>query len=509
MPARMAGAEKYQLGERLGGGGMAEVFRAAVIGAQGFSRPVAIKRVLPGFSEDPAFASMFVNEARLSSLLAHPNVVSVLDFDTDPEGRLFLVMELVPGVDLAGLGTTGALPFSVVIHVVAEMLRGLGYAHELTVDGKHLGIVHRDISPHNVLLSWDGAVKVSDFGIAKAFAASSATDSGMLKGKVAYMSPEQAHLQPLDGRSDLFAVGIILHELLCGQRLFGAGTMAEVFARLLTQPIDPPSHFRPEVPADLDRVTMALLERDRERRSPTATHALDELIACRDASARGRDELTALMVARFSDRAPVRAPRWNTTPPPAYAAGLSPASRSPAAAETARLGVDPAPIPAATLAAGPNPAPQGAPGVQPATHVLPEPGAPASTRTTPPRRGVPPWMLGLAATLVVVAASVLVIVLLAGPDEAPAVSEGLDGGTADAAAMRAAAFDARAAAGNDAGVAAVDATVESSTRGAADDTRPERRPPVPSSDPDPRTGEAEWNIDLGGQSPDEIPIGER
>src|SRR6185436_11069226 len=180
---------KYRLETRLGGGGMAEVFLGSMLGAEGFSRKVAIKRVLPGFSDNPAFAQMFVSEAQISSRLQHPNIVSVLDFDRDADGRLFLVMELVDGQDLDALNASGLLPLPVVIHVIAEVLRGLGFAHDLPTTSGLRGVVHRDVSPHNVLLSWEGAVKVSDFGIAKARAASEATASAFIKGKPAYMSP--------------------------------------------------------------------------------------------------------------------------------------------------------------------------------------------------------------------------------------------------------------------------------------------------------------------------------
>ncbi|MBA3455858.1 MAG: serine/threonine protein kinase [Deltaproteobacteria bacterium] len=183
---------RYKLADRLGQGGMAEVFRGTMTGAEGFARDVAIKRVLPGFSTLPQFASMFVQEARIASQLVHPNIVQVLDFDRDPEDRLFLVMEYVEGRDLDAIGDTGLLPSSTIIFVITEVLRGLGYAHDLPVP-KHgmRGVVHRDVSPHNVLVSWEGAVKVSDFGIAKAREASAATASTMIKGKAAYMSPEQ------------------------------------------------------------------------------------------------------------------------------------------------------------------------------------------------------------------------------------------------------------------------------------------------------------------------------
>ena len=245
---------KYRLDQRLGGGGMAEVFLGSTVGAEGFTRKVAIKRVLPGYSDNEAFAQMFVSEARISSQLVHPNIVSTFDFDRDAEGRLFLVMELVEGRDLDSLLSSGMLPIPVVIFVIGEVLRGLGYAHDLPAGNDMHGVVHRDVSPHNVLLSWDGSVKVSDFGIAKARAASEATASVFIKGKPAYMSPEQANGQPLDGRSDLFAVGVMLWEMLTGRRLFvGEDTRATLAAVLFGQ-IPKPRQLRSEIPKDLEKV---------------------------------------------------------------------------------------------------------------------------------------------------------------------------------------------------------------------------------------------------------------
>src|SRR5689334_18123127 len=305
---------KYRLDQRLGGGGMAEVFLASTMGAEGFSRRVAIKRVLPGYSDNEAFSRMFVEEARISSQLVHPNIVSVVDFDRDAENRLFLVMELVEGKDLDGLLSTGLLPIPVVIFVIAEVLRGLGYAHDLPVGNDVRGVVHRDVSPHNVLLSWAGAVKVSDFGIAKARAASEATASVFIKGKPAYMSPEQANGQPLDGRSDLFAVGIMLWEMLVGRRLFVGDDMRATLAAVLFGQIPRPRALRADIPKDLERVTMKLL---------------------------GRELLTATLAERFPGQAPVRHSqhRARSQPgasrtPPAMAATLPAASAvaTPAAA---------------------------------------------------------------------------------------------------------------------------------------------------------------------------------
>lgn len=310
-------SDKYRLEARLGGGGMAEVFVASVVGAEGFARRVAIKRVLPGYSDNPQFGRMFVDEAKISSRLQHPNVVSVLDFDRDAEGRLYLVMELVEGKDLDALVATGPLPFPVVVFVIAEVLRGLGYAHDLpvlddaqfagsqTVRGMR-GIVHRDVSPHNVLVSWEGSVKVSDFGIAKARMADNATASQFIKGKPAYMSPEQANGEQLDGRSDLFAVGIMLWEMLCGRRLFVGEDTRAMLAAVLFGQIPRPRAVRSDVPKDLDRVAMKLLERERNARYATAEHAIADLLACNAAPRDGREQLKRTMAERFPFEAPIR-----------------------------------------------------------------------------------------------------------------------------------------------------------------------------------------------------------
>ena len=300
-------SEKYVLERRLGGGGMAEVFLARTVGAEGFSRPIAIKRVLAGYSDNPMFARMFIEEARICARLGHPNIVSVIDFDRDAEGRLFLAMELVDGIDLDGLMQTGMLPFDAIIYVLIEMLRGLGHAHELPISDTGMrGVVHRDVSPHNVLLSWEGAVKVSDFGIAKAREASNATATMMVKGKPAYMSPEQANGEALDGRSDLFAVGIMLWEMLCGRPLFAGDTTQETLARVLFAPIPSPRALRPDVPLDLAAVTERLLARDRASRFSNADAAISALVGCVAHPRNGRETMIQLLAERCHGRAPVR-----------------------------------------------------------------------------------------------------------------------------------------------------------------------------------------------------------
>jgi serine/threonine protein kinase len=361
---------KYRLDTRLGGGGMAEVFLGSMLGAEGFSRRVAIKRVLPGYSDNPAFAQMFVAEAQISSQLQHQNIVSVLDFDRDAEGRLFLVMELVDGADLDALAASGPLPFPVIIYVISEVLRGLGHAHDLPSGTELRGIVHRDVSPHNVLLSWEGAVKVSDFGIAKARQASEATASVFIKGKPAYMSPEQANGQALDGRSDLFAVGVMLWEMLVNRRLFVGEDTRATLASVLFGQIPRPRSLRPDVPKDLERVVMKLLERDLPARYATAEAAIHDLLECKDAPRNGREQLMRVLAERFPDKAPVRdsvvRSRGQGTPPQPEYQALPPNSQTIAHGSAGR---PPQPTPAVPSMSGYRNTPTGT--MQPAATVFP------------------------------------------------------------------------------------------------------------------------------------------
>lgn len=314
MTATVGEAESERLGRyvlegHLGDGGMADVFRGRAMGAEGFTRAVAIKRIRADVRRDPTFAEMFIAEAKILAGLQHPNIVSVLDFDRDAGGRLYLVMELVGGQDLGCLLASGPLPYSTTIYVIAELLRGLGYAHNLPAraDGVR-GIVHRDVSPQNVLLSWNGEVKLSDFGIAKVRTAAAATASIVVKGKPAYLSPEQISGLPLDGRSDLFSVGVVLWQMLTGEHLFAMGTTTETVARVLYGPVPSPRALRSEVPRDLDVVAMRLLARAPERRFASAEEALGELLRCHHAPRDGRGELEKVLRARFPPGLPSTPP---------------------------------------------------------------------------------------------------------------------------------------------------------------------------------------------------------
>lgn len=307
--------DRYALEQLLGRGGMGEVFAGRMLGEEGFSRRVAIKRMRPELISRE-HRGQFIHEALLSARLAHANIVSVLDLGTDENGQLFLVMELVEGPELCGLLRTGLLPLPVAIFIAKEILRGLGHAHELPAqDDGVRGLVHRDVSPQNVLITWDGTVKVSDFGIAKAREAAQVSMSFRVRGKVPYMSPEQVNDASIDGRSDLFAVGAVLWEMLTGIRLFPHSD-ATTLKSLLLEPIPSPCSRRPDLPHDVESVTMGLLEKERDRRYQDAHAAIAALDACTAATGDGRAQLSALLLARFPTRTYHRADETSVEAPP-------------------------------------------------------------------------------------------------------------------------------------------------------------------------------------------------
>jgi serine/threonine-protein kinase len=288
---------------------------------------VAIKRIHPAFAQQDRFVQRFIREAQVLCRMTHPNIVSVLGFERDTEGQLFLVMEHVDGVNLDKLVKSGRLPHALIVFIVAEILSGLGHAHHLPADTGQLGVVHRDLSPHNILLSWEGAVKVADFGLAKFRKASHASASLDLQGKVAFMSPEQARGEPLDGRSDLFSVGVMLWEMLTGERLRLCehdGTAATLW-RVLSETIIRPGLIRPVAP-DLEAVVMRLLERDPARRYPNAEAAREALLDCADAPKLDRTELKRILGERFPEAQARRTPPM--VRPPGGAAPRLPGERA-------------------------------------------------------------------------------------------------------------------------------------------------------------------------------------
>lgn len=266
---------RYALHEEIAAGGMAAVHLGRLLGSVGFARTVAIKRLHPQFAKDPAFVAMFLDEARLCARIRHPNVVPTLDV-VSLDDELFLVMEYVHGDSLARLVKTAhdrgeAVPIELSVGVMIHALHGLHAAHEATSErGTPLEIVHRDVSPQNVLVGTDGVARVLDFGIAKATSRLQVTEEGQLKGKLAYMAPEQLERDDVDRRVDVWAASVVLWELLVGRRLFTGDHAARVMASVLKAEIDPPSRWAADVPIELDDIVMRGLSRDREARFDTA-----------------------------------------------------------------------------------------------------------------------------------------------------------------------------------------------------------------------------------------------
>ncbi|ATB29489.1 serine/threonine-protein kinase [Melittangium boletus] len=268
---------KYELVSKLAAGGMAVTYRARMRGAAGVTKPVVIKQILPHFADEPAFVEMFVSEARVAAALTHGNIAQVFDFG-EIDGQYFLAMEFVHGQPLSKLmrraqrmGLPG-LPVPLALYIASQICDGLDYAHRHRgEDGEPLGLVHRDVSPDNVLISYEGQVKVIDFGIAKATSVvETRTSPGTLKGKYPYFSTEQARgEQDLDARSDTFAVGVVLYEMLCGRRPY-EGEFAVVLPRLLAGDYPAPSALNPAITPELEAVIGTAMALDRGERYPTA-----------------------------------------------------------------------------------------------------------------------------------------------------------------------------------------------------------------------------------------------
>lgn len=270
---------RYQLLAKLAAGGMATVYLGRIHAVAGFDRRVAIKVLHPHLSEDKNIKAMFLDEARLAARIRHPNVIPVTDVGEDPQHGTFLVMDYVEGMDLSQIlraahkkGARVAVP--VVVRIVSDFLAGLGAAHDLVGEnGQNLGVVHRDVSPHNVLVGTDGIARITDFGIAKAEGRVSSTQTGQLKGKLAYMPPERfgkGGLRIDDLRGDIFASAVVLWEALTGQRLFKGEDDIDTVRKVLDGPIARPSDLRPEL-APLDEVVLKGLARDPNERYQTAT----------------------------------------------------------------------------------------------------------------------------------------------------------------------------------------------------------------------------------------------
>ena len=399
--ARPSDASKYRDLVELGSGGMGDVYLSVVQGPAGFSKLLVVKRLRASLAEDPDLLAMFLTEARIAARLNHPNVVQTIEVGFDGT-RHFIAMEYLDGQSLQGLirkaTNVGGLPLAMHLRVLAEALAGLHYAHELTdLDGKPLGVVHRDATPHNIFLTYDGQVKVVDFGIAKV-GDGDRTRTGVLKGKVPYMAPEQIEGGQIDRRADVFAVGAMLWAAATGQRLWKGMGDIQVMARVHAGTIPSPRSVSRLVPERLDEIIVKAMARDRDQRYATAAdlqHDLEVFIdqlgprtTARDvgkfANELFTDERARLKNAVDTQLRALREPSASATP--LATLDLPPGTLSIAAIQTTRAN---------------DTAPEGIPSVsvEPLLpqSVTPQPLAPSSPRA---RLG---WLLAAAAVIAVVA----------------------------------------------------------------------------------------------------------
>jgi serine/threonine protein kinase len=299
---------KYYLLERINVGGMAEVFKAKATGVEGFERLVAVKRILPSIAEDEEFITMFVDEAKIAVQLTHANIAQIFDLGR-VDGSFFIALEYVHGKDMRAIFNRARqrgelLPIPLSCYVIMKACEGLDYEHNKNDPaGTFLNLVHRDVSPQNVLVSYEGEVKIVDFGIAKVVNKSGRTQAGILKGKFGYMSPEQVQGLEIDRRSDVFGVGICLYELLTGERLFVAESDFATLEKVRAVDIMPPSTYNRRIPEELEQIVLRALARDREDRYQTALQLHDDLQAFMHTGANlfSRKELSGYMHRVFAE----------------------------------------------------------------------------------------------------------------------------------------------------------------------------------------------------------------
>jgi serine/threonine protein kinase/Flp pilus assembly protein TadD len=275
---------KYQLLDKIAVGGMAELFRAKLTGVQGFEKLIAIKKILPNLSEEENLITAFIDEAKLAALLHHENIVQIYDFGSMDE-EYFIAMEFLFGKDLRTIRRTAkkrdlALGLENIFYVISRICAGLDYSHNLKdLQGRPLNIIHRDINPQNILITYEGQVKIIDFGIAKAASQNTKTRENLIKGKLAYMSPEQANGRVIDHRSDIFSTGIIMYELLAVRRMFKGETM-HVLSLVRDAQYDPPEEVIPDLPPKLNDILRRALAKDPDDRYQSAGEMLADVEEC-------------------------------------------------------------------------------------------------------------------------------------------------------------------------------------------------------------------------------------
>lgn len=295
---------RYQLLFRLATGGMAELYVGRLGGVQGFEKLVIIKLIHREHAENSSFVKMFIDEARLVAQITHPNVVQVIELG-QIEGSYYIAMEYIHGESLEALCSKIQLPLPLCVRIIADAAAGLHAAHDLcSTEGKPLHVVHRDVSPSNILLGYDGVVKVTDFGVARARSNLHKTQVGVLKGKYAYMAPEYIERETVDHRSDIFALGVLLYEITTNQRLFKASSENLTMRKVLEGTIIPPTLIVKDYPEDLEHIVLTSLNRDPSLRYPTAQemhNALEQYIVDSGQPALN-SEIGELMRTTFSER---------------------------------------------------------------------------------------------------------------------------------------------------------------------------------------------------------------
>ena len=397
---------KYLLLERVNVGGMAEVFKAKAFGVEGFERLVAVKRILPSIAEDQEFIEMFVDEAKIAVELTHANIAHIFDLGKVADSY-YIAMEFVRGKDLRAIfdrvrKRAETVPVPMACYSIMKVCEGLDYAHnKKSSSGRPLNLVHRDVSPQNVLVSYDGEIKLIDFGIAKAANKASKTQAGILKGKFGYMSPEQVRGLPLDRRSDVFAVGIVLYELLTGERLFVGESDFSTLEKVRNVEIMPPSTYNRGIPEELEQIVLKALAKDVDDRYQTAMDLHDDLQSFMYTSGNffARKDLAAYMRKAFQDeitREEARDEQYAKIKAPTGGSGLDafadlPAKGKPPAPPPPRSSGAPRPPPPAHVSKAPPPPP---PKPRPKATLLGMPSAPPGLSASappppPPRASVP------------------------------------------------------------------------------------------------------------------------
>lgn len=431
---------RYTLVRKLATGGMAEVFLARADGPRGFQKKCVVKRILPHFTDDPAFVDMFLAEARLAADLNHPNLVQIFDFG-EVDGQYFIAMEYIDGPNLRSLNREvrrhdGPMRLTLAARIITLAAEGLHCAHELKDEQGHpVELVHRDISPDNVLVSRGGGVKVVDFGIAKAANQPHLTKSGMIKGKLAYMPPEQLAREPLDRRADIFALGVVLYELVSGEMPFDASSEVSIIQAIMGhEPLRRVNTRRDDVPPELDSIVARCLEKDREGRYASCRELQGDLERFIQASGEvvGASDIGALIERSF----PPEAEPAGQPMPSGAMTGAPLDVTVPRGKSASRPTPDVATVPSGHRAVAKAPSREKTPAPQPSSvyeaqteREAPPSLSPTAVRATPPTNRTPSIIIGV--VLMLVFAGALTYSALKSSVGTPAVLV-VDAGTAQA-----------------------------------------------------------------------------